>query len=67
MTGHIVVYPAAEHECEGFPFPEGFPKKTLWECDECLLRWVCVKGVQYSISYSAWRILTDLNRDGSDN
>ncbi|WP_234057933.1 hypothetical protein [Microbacterium sp. NFH-22A-Y] len=52
--------------CQGRPAPEPYPRGTIWTCDECGSEWVVVEGAQYNEAYSAWRRLTDRNRDGSD-
>lgn len=72
MTGRIthVPTPAAVCErpggCPDMPKAEAYRRGTVWTCDECHREWVVVEGAQYNEHYSAWRRLTDRNRDGSD-
>lgn len=72
MTGRItyVPQPAAVCErpggCPDKPRAEAYTRGTVWTCDECGREWVVVTGAQYNEPYSAWRPLTDRNRDGND-
>lgn len=72
MTGRITFIPQAKAVCErpagclDKPNPQVHARGTIWTCDECDKEWVLVTGAQYNEPYSAWRPLTDRNRDGSD-
>lgn len=66
MPGRIIHTPPTKHECSGMPFPEAYPRGTVWKCDECRQMWVMVEGFQYNEGYSVWRKLTENNKDGRD-
>lgn len=72
MSGRIIHMPKPEithdnyHPCQGIPAAEFLVRGTQWQCDSCDRIWVVVEGAQYNESYSAWRILTDRNKDGRD-
>lgn len=57
MSGRIVYTPTPHerHGCQGRPPAADYPAGTLWECDECGMRWVAVEGAQYNERYQAWR------------
>lgn len=66
MTGRIILIPEAAHSCKGRPDPKPYARGTVWQCDECALKWVVVRGAQYNESYEAWRHLTSANKEGYD-
>ncbi|AXC37874.1 hypothetical protein SEA_JACKO_14 [Microbacterium phage Jacko] len=66
MAGQIIYTPPEAHECSGMPVPERYPGGTIWRCDDCGTEWVVVQGAQYNEPYSAWRKLTENNKDGRD-
>lgn len=71
MSGRITFIPktptACERgSCEGKPDPKLHRDGTIWQCYECGKEWVVVSGAQYNESYTAWRVLTERNRGGSD-
>lgn len=66
MSGRIVYVPPVKHKCDlssigGRPVPG-----TIWECNDCKMRWVFVYGSQHNESYLTWRQLTEKNRNGVD-
>lgn len=67
MPGHIILPPPPPHKCEGRPPADHFKPATVWQCDECGKKYVVVEGAQYNESYTAWRPLTEYNKDGSDH
>lgn len=71
MTGRITHTPTPQtlHDrkgCDGKPDANMHARGTIWTCDDCGKQWVVVQGAQYNESYSAWRVLTDRNREGYD-
>jgi ribosomal protein L37AE/L43A len=69
MTGKITFVPTQKtlHDregCQGKPHPDSQVRGTIWTCDDCGKEWVKVEGAQYNEAYSAWRVLTEKNRDG---
>lgn len=70
MAGKIIYTPpprlCGADLCEGRPDPTALTRGTLWMCDICEKVYVVVEGAQYNESYSAWRILTEANREGYD-
>jgi len=64
MSGKITPPEPAPHKCEGRPLAEGFPRATIWTCDDCGKKFVIVHGSQYNEPYSAWRGLTDKTKNG---
>lgn len=66
MPGQIVSLPDHAHTCTDTPDPTQYLPGTVWQCDECGTQWVVVEGAQYNVGYSAWRRLTQYNKDGQD-
>ncbi len=72
MSGRITFGPEPAAVCDRpggcpeKPRAEAHSRRTVWTCDECGREWVVVEGAQYNEPYSAWRRLTQRNRDGSD-
>jgi hypothetical protein len=67
MPGKIISTPAGPpHKCTGQPRADLLSHGTVWRCDECNKDWVVVKGSQYNEPYSAWRPLTEHNKNGRD-
>lgn len=69
MPGKITHVPsdATIHDqrgCQDRPSPYDYARGTIWTCDECGSEWVVVHGAQYNEAYTAWRRLTERNRDG---
>lgn len=67
MPGKIISLPASAHKCTDLPNANTLEPATVWQCDECDAKWVIVEGAQYNVAYRAWRLLTELNADGTDN
>ena len=67
MPGRIISEPTREHVCADKPVADRYARGTQWQCDECHTIWVLVVGAQYNESYSAWRVMTERNRNGQDN
>ncbi|QDK03259.1 hypothetical protein SEA_DEJAVU_18 [Microbacterium Phage DejaVu] len=66
MGGRIIYVPNDPHECGSKPVSAMLKKGTQWQCNDCDQVWVVVEGAQYNEPYSAWRRLTERNRDGRD-
>jgi hypothetical protein len=67
MAGRIVFTPQGEHTCTDFPPATEYRPGTIWQCDDCEQQWVVVSGQgEDGKGYSAWRELTDRNRNGED-
>jgi len=68
VTGRIISTPdpMRNHRCD-LPRAESYQRGTVWECDDCEKQYVVVQGAQYNEAYTAWRRLTEGNRDGSDH
>lgn len=67
MTGRILSIPQHVHQCSGQPNPKRLKPGTVWQCDDCEQQWVVVYGQgEDGKGYSAWRKLTEANRDGQD-
>jgi hypothetical protein len=71
MAGSITYTPPVKTRhalvgCEGRPNARNYVRGTVWTCGECKQEWVVVEGMQYNEPYTAWRKLTERNRDGRD-